>query len=144
MKDLNFVPTTHEKCLYSRRDDKDNLQMTLRQIDDFSVWASEQQACKDIFQQIGSHLTVALNDLGIIRKFNGVNIHHQTKWYIKISYEDYLLKILMQHDWLHLKASGLPVSIMLRSDSKYQWDLETAERPTTPEEQQHIQTQAGF
>ena len=121
----------------------DNLQMILRQVDDFSVLASEQQACKDIIQQIGSHfLTVPLNDLGILRKFNGVNIH-QTKWYIsKISCEDYLLKIFIQHDWLHLKASVLPVP--MRSDSKYQRDLETAERPTTPEEQPHIQTQAGF
>jgi hypothetical protein len=141
VKDLKCVPTTHEKCLYNRRDEHDNLQMILRQVDDFSVSAPEQQACQDIIQQIGLHLTVPLNDLGIIRKFNGVNIH-QTKWYIKISCEDYLLKILMQHDWLHLKASALPVP--MRSDSKYQRDLETAERPTTPEAQQHIQTQAGF
>ena len=32
----------------------------------------------------------------------------------------------------------------MRTDSKYQRDLETAERPTTPAEQQSIQTQAGF
>ena len=64
--------------------------MILRQVDDFSVSATEQQTCKAIIEQIGLHLTVPLNDLGIIRKFNGVNIH-QTKWYIKVSCEDYLL-----------------------------------------------------
>ena len=32
----------------------------------------------------------------------------------------------------------------MRSDSKYQRELETAARPSTQEEQQHIQQQAGF
>jgi hypothetical protein len=68
--------------------------------------------------------------------------HLRPEGYIKVSCEDYLLKILMQHDWLQLKASMLPVP--MRSDSKYQRDLETAERPTTPEEQQHVQQHAGF
>ena len=139
--ELKFVPTTHEKCLYRRRDPSDNLQMILRQVDDFSVSATEQTECQDIIRQIGTHLTVLLNDLGLIRKFNGVNVQ-QTKWYIKISCEDYLLKILLQHEWLHLKASDLPVP--MRSDSKYQRKLETTARPSTQEEQQHIQQQAGF
>ena len=100
--------------------------MILRQVDDFSVSATDQTVCQDIIAQIGSHLTVPLNDLGIIRKFKGVNVH-QTKWYIKISCEDYLMKILMHHEWLQLKASNLPIP--MRSDSKYQRELETAERP---------------
>ena len=141
VKQLHFVPTTHEKCLYSQRDAEDKLQMILRQVDDFSVSATEQQDCRDIIEQIGTHLTVPLNDLGIIRKFNVVNIQ-QTKWYIKISCEDYLLKILQQHDWLQLKAAALPIP--MRSDSKYQRELETTAHPTTPDEQHHIQQQAGF
>ena len=38
---LHFVPTTHEKCLYSRRhpDAPEDLQMILRQVDDFLVSA---------------------------------------------------------------------------------------------------------
>lgn len=82
--------------------------MILCQLDDFSVSATAQQDCQDIIRQIGTHLKVPLNDLGIIRKFNGVNIQ-QTKWYIKISCEEYLMKILMKHEWLQLKASNLPV-----------------------------------
>jgi Reverse transcriptase (RNA-dependent DNA polymerase) len=141
VKELEFVPTTHEKCLYSRRDSADNLEMILRQVDDFSVSATEQTECQNIIRQIGKHLTVPLNDLGLIRKFNGVNVQ-QTKWYIKISCEDYLLKILLQHEWLNLKASDLPVP--MRSDTKYQQELETTVRPATPEEQQQVQHQAGF
>ena len=69
---LNFFPTTHEKCLYSRRDFHDNLQMILRQVDDFSVSATEQQECRKIIDKIGAHL-----NLGIIRKFNGENVQQK-------------------------------------------------------------------
>ena len=48
----------------------------------------------------------------------------------------------MQHDWLQLKASMLPVQ--MQSDSVHHHNLETAERPNTPEEQQHVEQQAGF
>ena len=83
---------------------------------------------------------ISLNDLGLIQKLNGVNVQ-QTKWYIELSCEDYLLKILLKHEWLHLKASDLHVP--MRSDSKYQGEMETTVRPATPEEQQHVQQQAG-
>ena len=140
---LNFIPTTHEKCLYSRRlpHAPGELQMILRQVDDFSVSAREQSTCQEIIRLIGSHLTVPLNDLGIIRKFNGVNIQ-QTRWYIKLSCEDYILKILRHHQWQELKASNIPLP--MRSDSKYQREMEHAKRPTNPHEQLQVQTQAGF
>jgi hypothetical protein len=110
--------------------------MILRQVDDFSVAAATKEKCTEIIKSIGAHLTVPLNDLGIIRKFNGVNIL-QTRHYVKISCEDYLLKILMNHQWQDLKGSNMPVP--MRSDSKYQRQLELAQRPTTPHEQPQIQ-----
>ena len=94
-----------------------------------------------IIQEIGRHLKAPLNDLGIICKFNGANIL-QTRWFIKVSCEDYIQKILANRDWLHLKAATQPLP--MRQDSKYQRQLELAVRPQTPEEQLHIQTQAGF
>ena len=66
----------------------------------------------------------------------------QTRWFIKISCEDYILKILLHHQWQELKASNLPLPT--RSESKYQRDLERATRPATPQEQNQIQKQAGF
>ena len=121
---LKFVPTTHEKCLYSRRtpDAPEQLQMVLRQVDDFSVSAEEKSTCQSIIAEIGSHLTVPLTDLAIICKFNGVNVQ-QTGWFIKVSCEDYsILKILLNHQWQDLKASNIPLP--MRSDSKYQRELE--------------------
>jgi hypothetical protein len=40
---LDFVPTTHEKCLYSKRDSTGTLQLLLRQVDDFSVAAKDRE-----------------------------------------------------------------------------------------------------
>lgn len=139
---LHFTPTTHEKCLYSKRDqDGDNLQMILCLVDDFSVSADSQDQCQQTIATIGSYLQVPLNDLGIIWKFYGVNVL-QTRWYIKISCEDYILKILMHHNWQDLKASNLPIP--MRHNSKYQRELELAIRPESPHAQQQVQNQAGF
>ena len=129
---LQFVPTTtHEKCLYYyiRRPSHSpsELQMILRQVDDFSVLAKDKSTCQEIIQLIGSHLTVPLNDLEIIGKFNGVNIQ-QTRWFKKLSCkDDYISKILSRHNWHAdlLQASNILIPIM-QSDSKYQRDLQRA------------------
>jgi hypothetical protein len=94
---------------------------------------------------IGKFLKVPLNDLGIIRKFNGVNVL-QTRWYIKISCQDYILKILTAHAWLDLNASSRQPSPTMRSDStnQQQLGLELAERPTSPQQQHTIEDQTGF
>jgi hypothetical protein len=141
-KELKFRSTTHEKCLYSRSDPSTaQIQLLLRQVDDFSVSAHDVETCKMIITAIGQFLKVPLNDLGLIRKFNGVNIL-QTRWYIKIYCADYLLKILENHEWLDLKASNQPIP--MRSDSHYQRQLELEDRPDNSELQSSIQKQAGF
>ena len=139
---LQFTPTTHEKCLYMKRSKaNDRIQLLLRQVDDFAIAANDQDTCQKTISEIGSYLTVPLNDLGIIRKFNGVNVH-QTKWYIKISCEDYITKLLEQHQWTTIQAANKPIP--MRDDSTYQRSLELAKCPETAQEQEHIQQQAGF
>ena len=139
---LKFTATTHERCLYRHTDPKTNTpELLFRQVDDFSVSAISKEACMAIIAAIGKFLKVPLNNLGIMRKFNGVNII-QTRWYIKISCQDYLLKILMAHDWLDLKSSRQPIP--MRSNSTYQHQLELAEQPSNQTAQHTIQEQAGF
>lgn len=55
--ELKFTATTHEKCLYSRPDPTTTsaLQLLLREVDDFSVSASDHAACTQIIQDIGQH-----------------------------------------------------------------------------------------
>ncbi len=128
-EELKFRSTTHEKCLYSRTDSVTmQLQLLLCQVDDFSVSTADQQACTAIIQAIGSFLKVPPNDLGLIRKLNGVNVT-QMRWYIKISCQAYLLKILENHGWLKLKASNHQPIPMLNKSADQQ-HLELAERPT--------------
>lgn len=80
---LQFVPTAHEKCLYVKRDPlRNDLQLLLRQVDDFSVATKDKATCMETIKRIGSFLQVPLNDLGLIKKLNGVNIL-QTKWFVK-------------------------------------------------------------
>ena len=62
--------------------------------------------------------------------------------YITISCEDYISKLLEMHDWTKLKAAHKPIP--MRDDSTYQRALELATGPTTSQEQEHIQKQAGF
>ena len=140
---LAYNPTTHEKCLYTsgQLSQPDDQAALLRQVDDFAISASTSQACAQQISAIGSFLQVPLNQLGVITKFNGVNVQ-QTKWFIKVSCQDYLRKILENHNWLDLRASDMPVP--MKSDSAYQRALEKAVRPQTPAEQQKVQDQAGF
>ena len=98
--------------------------------------------CEETIAAVGTYLQVPLNDIGLIKKFNGVNIL-QTRWYINVSCQDYLTHILTDdHAWLNLKAANLPVP--MRSDPVYQRQLETAARPTDETMQNTLQTQAGF
>ena len=94
-----------------------------------------------IIAAIGKYLKVPLNDLGIIRKFNGVNIQ-QTRWYIKVSCQDYMLKIQGNNGWLDLKAFRQPIP--MRQDPAHHRQLELADRPRSPQQQEQIQQQAGF
>lgn len=71
---LHFVPTTHEKRLCSKRNSMGNLQLLLRQVDDFSVAVTAKHLCEETIAAVGKYLLVPLNYLGLIKKFNGVNI----------------------------------------------------------------------
>jgi hypothetical protein len=137
---LGFTPTTHEPCLYVQGTGNDKI-LFLRQVDDFAVAASSPAKARQVITDIGTHLIVPLNDLGIIHKFNGVNII-QSRHFIQISCKDYLTKILQSHNWMDLPAANKPIP--MRSNSTYQSTLETAARPTTPAAQQLCQDTAGF
>ena len=114
--------------------------MIIRQVDDFAVAASDHELCKSEIAKIGKELFVPLDNLGLIKKFNGVDIL-QTRDYVKVSCESYS-KIIETHGWGDLPAANKPVS--MQSDSKYMAMLETTERPTTDTEKKELEKQMGF
>ena len=54
----------------------------LRQVDDFLISTRTQAIGNEVQQQIQQTMTNELNDLGIIKRFNGMDIN-QTQHYIK-------------------------------------------------------------
>ena len=67
-----------------------------------------------------------LNNLGMIRKFNGVNID-QTSSYNHLYCETYINKTVTHHGWQHLKSANKP--ILMKTDTKYQTKIQLNEGP---------------
>ena len=86
-------------------------------------------------------MTNQLHDLGIIKHFNGLDIH-QTRDYIKISCKLYIDKILSHHRWENKKVANHPVP--MRNDAAYHATLELATPTETKKEQQDLEKAMGF
>ena len=138
---LGFQPTTHEPCLYYRHDEQDGLILILRQVDDFLIAAKNIETCQRIRHDIQQLMKNPLNDLGIIKRFNGIDTV-QTKHYIKIHGATYITKIIEHHGWQNEKAANLPIP--MRTDSAYQAQIQLEEGPTDPQAQKELEKQMGF
>jgi hypothetical protein len=82
-----------------------------------------------------------LNDLGTIKRFNGIDIL-QAGAFVKISCETYIDKIVTHHGWQHKAASNQPVPT--RADSESLRKLELSKGPEDPAEAQALETEMGF
>ena len=100
---LHLKPTTHEPCLYSGKY-KGNKIYFLRQVDDFAIACDSEDIAKGLINTINNHMTVQIKYLGLLTRFNGVDID-QTQKYIKISSTTYINKILCEHDWVDTNKS---------------------------------------
>jgi hypothetical protein len=72
--------------------------------------------------------TALLHDLGMLKKFNGVDIL-QTRDYIKIFCESFLTKVITQHGWNEEIEQKNPIP--MRNDTAYQAQLGSAKLPAT-------------
>jgi hypothetical protein len=82
-----------------------------------------------------------LNDLGVIKRFNGIDIL-QARDFVKISCETYIDKIVSLHGWQDELASNQPVP--MRSDSESLQKLELSKGPEDPAEAQALKHDMGF
>ena len=82
--------------------------MILRQVDDFMISAKTQDIAESIRQQIQTHMQNELNDLGIIKRFNGMDVQ-QTRHFVKLSCETYIDKIISHHNWQHEHYAKKPI-----------------------------------
>jgi hypothetical protein len=140
IQELGFTATTHETCLYHKKIDGDII-LLLRQVDDFSIASTNPAHCEKVRQDIESRMQNPLNDLGVIKRFNGIDIL-QTRDFVKISCETYIDKIVSHHNWQHEVASNQPIP--MRADSESLRKLELSKGPEDPVEAQALETEMGF
>jgi hypothetical protein len=110
--ELGFDHTTPEPCLCFKHHPKHGLIITLRQVNDFMISAKTQEIANKVQQhiqsKIQSKMTNKVNNLGIIKHLNGMDIA-QTKHYIKICCHTYIDKIVSHHRWTNKKHANKPI-----------------------------------
>ena len=141
LKDVGPTPATHEPCLYRGTVEGQSI-FFLRQVDDFTVTGPTTDICNNIINYINSKMTMDVKVLGIIGRFNGMDVE-QTRWYVKIHNECYIGKMLHDHGWHH--EDPLPIMpIPLPSESEFVKQLENAVPPTSETDQARLKAEMGF
>lgn len=146
IKDLNLKACTHEPCLYytNNYDNTGKTVLLLRQVDDFAISCSDKDLADQIIEKINNKMTIDVKGLGMIHRFNGVDVH-QTKDYIKLYNETYLNKIFARHTWLHQEKDKhlAAYPIPMNPDPSFQRELENQPIPT-PQEIHDLELEYGF
>ena len=88
-----------------------------------SLLAVQVYIVNEIIDQIDSHTTIKVKPFGIIKRFNGIDIH-QTRYYTNINNVTYLRKILSNKHFLAPTSYHKPLP--MNDDSKYNRDIEAA------------------
>ena len=127
--------------VYIKKTENGGFVLILRQVDDFAISGSTHEECNKVRQAIQKQMANELHDLGIIKRFNGLDIH-QTRDYVKISCELYNNKIVSHHGWENEKAADRPIP--MRNDAAYQASLELATAPETEKEERELEKAMGF
>ena len=143
LKDKFYLkPTTHEGCLYRGTYKNDEI-LFLRQVDDFAVAAENEQTAIDLIHEIDKYMTIDIKDLGRLNRYNGVDIS-QTKYYIKLSNETYINKLLEEHAWLLQDDDISNIPIPTKNETTFNQRLETAVPPTDDELRRKLQLDMGL
>jgi len=117
LTDHKMLLIMHEPCLYSGIDHSRVL--FLHQVDDFALDCKMTGPTETLIDAINQKMCIPVKHLGLITRFNGVDIH-QTHYYIKITCQTYLTKMLTEHNWLDTITPNTPVP--LTSDNAYTSD----------------------
>lgn len=133
---------THEPCLYHCFHNGKEV-LFLCQVDDFAVGYQDDEVCKDIINMIDKEMTIDIKDLGIITRFNGLDVT-QTKAFTKISNATYIQKIINEHPTMfdNYQPSNHPLPV--NDDKTFIKTMETAKPPTSPDEQLKLQVSMQF
>ena len=142
---VGLRPTVHEPCLYHGKYENEDVYL-IRQVDDFAVASKHVHISNKIIQEISTHLSVPMHQLGIIERFNGVDVM-QTKDYIKVYNKTYIKKVLAGYDWTHKESKSHKHPIPMRDDAPYMNRIDTELGPniqTDPKGYAKLEKENGF
>ena len=120
---VKLQPTVHEPCLYHGKIDNEEVYL-MRQVDDFAVASKNIHTSNKVIDMISSHLSVPMHHLGIIDRFNGVDVL-QTKDFVKVYNKTYIDKILEGYDWTATENKIHTHPIPMRDDMPFMNRLDT-------------------
>jgi hypothetical protein len=140
LQNLGLTPATHEPCLYSGQFNGAKV-FFLRQVDVFAVASAQKSDAEALINAVNDRMRIEVKHLGIIDRFNGMDVH-QTRYFVKITCEKYLKKMVKGHKELlkHVPSNPVP----LPADSTYIRNLETATVPQTLPEKLQLKQSMGF
>ena len=142
LRELGFVPTTHEPCLYRGTIDGESV-LFLRQVDDFSVGTANESTYLKLCDLLDDLLTEPIKRLGLLNYFNGVDVE-QTAEYIKLSSHTYIDKIIEHHDFGALHSATKPVPMNASNEHLRKLDVARGPKLETPKEHQALADRMGF
>lgn len=140
---LGLKPCVHEPCLYyaNQFDGKNMEVLILRQVDDFAVACKNKEDAETIISRINSHMSIEVKMLGLIERFNGMDIS-QTKWYVKLSNRTYIRKILENKQHI-LTSKYHTYPLPMHVDSEFAKQIEMDE-PLSEHELKQVEKEFGF
>ena len=115
IKELGFRTTTHNRCIYLQERNGE-IQLLLRQDDDFMLGTTSEKAARDLFNNIGVKIQfpsekktymVPNKFLGVVKDYNKVDVK-QIPNYIDMLCKSYLLWLLKSHGWDTISSKQLP------------------------------------
>jgi hypothetical protein len=118
--------------------------LVLQQVDDFLIAGPTRDECESMHCHLQEKLVTnpALNDLGIIKLFNGLDIDQTVDYYIKVSCQSYIRKIVEHHGWSKERTKDLPVP--MQNDSETLGRIQTEQGPTETKEKEALEQMIGF
>ena len=123
ISNIGFKTCKHESCLYYHPNYKGEEVYFIRQVDDFAISCKSKHLADEIIALIDQHMTIKVKPLGVITRFNGVDVH-QTQHYIKVNNATYLKKILADKKCTDAPTHNLPLP--MSEDSNYNMEIKSA------------------
>ena len=88
-------------------------------------------------------MTIDIKDLGRLTRYNGVDIT-QAKYFIKLSNETYIDKLIEEYNWLLNDDSISNMPIPIKNEQTFNQRMKTAQPPILEQDIRDLQVEIGL